>query len=148
MKVGKVVRVRVNPADCMGCVDIVRTLGVNTVGMSFAAVVSLALRSALATLRDNKVIPTRDGFEFAAMMEPFQDQPAIDRVRKLDITNAIETLSKVHGLTSVDTAEIDPAVLARFKELKAKAFHDRSSMTIGEIEEYSKLATELGGLDG
>jgi len=72
MKTGRVVYIRVNPKDCMSCVDVCQKVGLVTRGMSFAQLVSLALSSLLETVRKDGAIPTRDGYEYNEMMAPWE----------------------------------------------------------------------------
>lgn len=71
MKVGRVVYIRVNPKDCMSCIDVCQKVGTVTTGMSFAQLVSLALSSLLETVRRDGAIPTRGGFEYSQMLQPW-----------------------------------------------------------------------------
>lgn len=71
MRAGQVVRIRVNPKDCMSAVDVLEAAGINTRGMSFSGVISLALSSMLEGLRQKNIIPERDGFEYLKVMEPY-----------------------------------------------------------------------------
>lgn len=72
---GEVVRIRVNPKDMMGVVDVVRTLGFNYHGMTFSQATSIAFSAMLNMLRETGSIPTRDGFEFSDMIQPFTIKP-------------------------------------------------------------------------
>lgn len=87
MRPGIVAAIRVNPKDCMSVIDVMDTVGINTEGMSFPAMVSLTLSSLLEGARASKQIPTRDGFEYSDMMEPFIG--TVRTRRKLEITNAL-----------------------------------------------------------
>lgn len=71
MRAGQVVRIRVNPKDCVSVLDVLELAGVNTRGMSYSSLVSLALSSMLQGLRDMETIPDRDGFEYLDKMSPF-----------------------------------------------------------------------------
>lgn len=101
MKGGRVVKVRVMPQDCMAAVDVLRNSQTITTGMSFAQVVSTAFHQLLNLAREKGIVPGRDGFEYAEMMEPFQDQPSMkNRGRKLQITQTYE-----HARMGVEPAE-------------------------------------------
>lgn len=128
---GRIVRIRVNPQDCMGCVDLLNQLGVLEEGTSFATVVSNALYQLLSLARDNEIIPTRDGFEYMEMMEPFKDQPHLDRTRKVRITKEfkfaqrprMETLGAApsgatssEGITNIKIKQLE----RRLKELHSQ----------------------------
>lgn len=71
MRAGQVVRIRVNPKDCMSAIDILAKAGVPTEGISFSAIVSLAFSAITEGLRKQGTIPDRDGFEYTQMMQPF-----------------------------------------------------------------------------
>lgn len=69
MRAGSVASIRVNPRDSMSVVDVIKSTGMYVEGMSFPQMVSLALSGCLQALRDNKVIPDRQGFEYNEVME-------------------------------------------------------------------------------
>lgn len=83
MEYGKVVRIRVNPADIMSCIDICKKARVYIDGMSLGQVVRLSLSGLLEAARDHGVIERRDGFEYSEMVRPFEVR---DNTRKLEIT--------------------------------------------------------------
>jgi hypothetical protein len=87
---GVVSTIRVNPKDCMSIIDVIALTGIDTTGMSFAAMTSLALSSLLETARQNGQVPTRDGFEFNEMMLPWAN--GVRNKKKLEITAAIGNL--------------------------------------------------------
>lgn len=69
-RAGEVVRIRVNPTDCMGVVDVVRLSGISTRNMSFSQMASLALTSLLEGARTVGAIPTRTGYEYNELVGP------------------------------------------------------------------------------
>ena len=71
MRVGNVVYIRVNPRDSMGVVDVVNALEKYREGMAFSHAVSIALSALLETMRSTNTIPTRDGYEYTEMMQPY-----------------------------------------------------------------------------
>lgn len=83
-KIGKVVRIRLSPQDCLSVVDIVNQTNSYIPGMSFANAVSAALQTALATLRSLDIVPTRDGFEFLEMMQKFETTKGHRKVLSLE----------------------------------------------------------------
>lgn len=95
MKHGVVVHIRVNPEDVMGAIDVARQSGVYVEGMSIAQVVRLTLGGLLESARRSGVIPSRDGFEYEAMMQPFMNVGR--NGKKLQISHAVEVteLSRV-----------------------------------------------------
>lgn len=62
---GNVVTIRVNPRDTMSVIDLVESLGIPLHTLSFPAMASLALSSCLEALRQQGVVPDRDGFEYS-----------------------------------------------------------------------------------
>ena len=55
-----VVTVRVNTLDCLSMLDVLEVAGVKVEGMSFSAIVSLALSSLVSAARRGNIIPTPD----------------------------------------------------------------------------------------
>lgn len=68
-------------------IDVIEAAGLKVEGMSFPAMVSLALGSLLQTMRDQQVIPDRSGFEYNEMMAPYHGQRS--NKRKLEISDTI-----------------------------------------------------------
>ena len=68
---GEVVSIRLSTKDCMSVADLIHLTGIYYPGMSFSQAVALALSSSLQTMREANLIPTRDGFEYAELMEKF-----------------------------------------------------------------------------
>ena len=109
LRAGTVVRLRVNPRDCLSCIDIAKQIGIYTKGMSFSAVVSLALSSMLEACRQQEIIPTRDGFEYDEMMAPFKEEPIGARAKKLEISKTIyDAGSDVRVASVLDQRPIVP----------------------------------------
>lgn len=81
---GEIARIRVNPRDCMGVVDVLKNTGMYTEGMSFSAGTSLVFSALLESARQAGLIPMRDGFEYTEMMQPFLDKSR--GKKKLEIT--------------------------------------------------------------
>lgn len=71
MRAGQVVRLRVNPKDCVSVLDVMSKSGIDISKMSYSSIVSLALSAMLQGLRNGGTIPDRDGFEYQEMMEPY-----------------------------------------------------------------------------
>ncbi len=83
---GRVMSIRVRPQDCMTAIDILTKAGQDPTRLSFASVVNTALSIAFATLRDLKLIPTRDGFEYTEMMEVWDERKLTPHASKLSLT--------------------------------------------------------------
>ena len=142
MKPGRTVHIRINPKDCMSCVDVVLRAGYNPGPMSFAQVVSSTLSVVLESLRNNSIIPDRQGFEYADIMSPWKDDVKADRGRKLGITKALE-LSTRPVLPSIAP---DPAMARKkvqFDELAMRWNADPDNMSQGEQDLMHELALEL-----
>lgn len=102
MRPGLVVTQRVNPKDCMSVVDVIKATGMNVRGMSFPAMVSLTLSSLLEQMRQQGIIPTRDGFEYLEIMQPYLGSGR--NKRKLEITGTLHELgSRMRTPTLADT---------------------------------------------
>lgn len=121
IKGGRVVRIRVNPADCMAVVDVLRKVGYYKGGMSFATAVSSALHWLVDAARHAKEIPTRDGFEYGEMMRDFKDQPHLDRAQKLAFTGEFKLAQLPPKEANSDPRRMDPS--KRRIELKIKELH-------------------------
>ena len=158
MRPGKVASIRVNPKDCMGVVDVVEAAGLRVEGMSFPAMVSLALGSLLQTMRDQGIIPDRAGFEYNEIMAPFHGSRRSKR--KLEITDTIHKAGsgiKLQGLSKpagdfsalTEPREVGPTVQpepAR-KEVDAEpvpAEVRRARTRLTELLQKKDLAEEQG----
>lgn len=149
MKAGKVATIRLRPEDCMSVVDILDRAKVNTTGMTFAAAVATAVGIAMATLRDNGVLPTRQGFEYTELMDQFVERP---KVRSIKLPQqfseiAVEGLSMTGArVTNANNSapvstELRQAQI-RLNELEIKKTHASDSWSDTDEEEYQKL-TEI-----
>ena len=142
MKPGRVVYIRLTPKDCMSCVDVTAQAGYNPNPMSFGQIVSSAIGVMLESLRQTKIIPDREGFEYASMMARWASDVKADRGIKLGITRALEFSER----PTLKTITIDP-VLARkkieFEELAFKANHDEQNMSEADKVRLQELLAEL-----
>lgn len=82
MKAGAVVSIRVNTMDLMSVIDMVHKAGAFSPGMSLSSAVSLGLSIATEELRRQGKLPTRDGFEYASMVEPFAASKRNNKVKR------------------------------------------------------------------
>lgn len=144
MRPGRVVYIRVNPKDCMSAIDVCTKIGLNIKGMSFAQVVSVAFSSALEGLRQNAIIPSREGYEFSQMMLPYPAKPMKgERGRALDIT---KTFYLAGSEGQVPAAAANPARARserRLEELRIKFNGDAINFSESEAEEMARLTQEL-----
>jgi hypothetical protein len=133
LRPGMVATIRVNPKDCMAVLDVVKAAGLSTDGMSFAAMTSLAFSSLLQTMRDQEVIPDRDGFEYLDMMQPYLGSK--NNKKKVAITKTLQNAGskvRVHGLSKpkVEKAPIqEPPTLGEDKALSIEERLARSELT-------------------
>ena len=99
MRPGKVATIRINPKDCMAVLDVCRSVGIELQGASFASLTSLALSSLLQTMRDHKIIPERDGFEYGEMMAPFTGGNNARKAAIADTIHRAGSRLKISGLS-------------------------------------------------
>lgn len=116
MRGGRVVKIRINPVDCMVAVDVLQKVGILTPGMSFAQCVSTAFHYLGKAARDSGTIPTRDGFEYEKLMAQFPDQPHLDRTRKLGLTKTFQLAEVPREDTTVPFSK-NPRIAAKERQL-------------------------------
>ena len=144
MKPGRVVSIRVNPADCISVVDVLREVDALVPGMSFSQAVSVALSSALETLRQGGVLPRRAGFEYDEVMQQF---PAALRRngRAMKITESMQLAQGEHpgrAMSAGDAAARKRRL--RWQELAFKVqAGEIGNMSDEELVEYSNLSAEF-----
>jgi hypothetical protein len=78
--IGIVVRLRVPPRDVMSCIDCVQAAKAEMTGMSISAVIRRGMSIAMGTLRSNKVIPERDGYEYEQMVAPYDCRTGAEKI--------------------------------------------------------------------
>jgi hypothetical protein len=135
---GRVIRARVNPKDCISCVDVVDKLGYETTNWSFDQVVRVALSSLLESVRQNNVIPTRDGFEYSAMVTNRFKSATRANAAKLKITAIADSLAHAQQTSPLvpQSAELRLANM-RVAELELKRSAGEP-WTIEDQQEYAK----------
>lgn len=137
MRAGKVVNVRINPKDCMGVIDVVKKAGVYVPGMSFSQMVSLALSGMMQTLRDNEIIPDREGWEYLEMMGPYLTK---QNGRKLEVTKVINSIGSalhVRGLSPPAQAVGAPA------QVESYTYHNPVVLSDEQVELIEKLNKKM-----
>lgn len=140
---GRIVRIRVNPQDCMSAIDVLAKLELIEPGMSFSVVISTALHYLLQAARDSGMVETRDGFEYAAMMAVFKDQPHLDRTRKLQVTKEFQLMQRRPVKEIGASFSSSPKVAAKQRllaELVAKAEIDPLN---ADADEMNRLREEI-----
>lgn len=141
MNPGRTANIRINPKDCMSCIDVVQKTGVNLKGASFAMIVSAALSSLLESMRQNGIIPDRDGFEYAEMMRDYPMPSKGERARALAITKTFNI--SAGQMPAVASNPDMKRKKMRFDELAFKANNDAINMSHEEQSELTELTKEL-----
>lgn len=144
MKPGRTANIRINPKDCMACIDVVKKTGMNLQGASFSVIVSTALSSALESFRQNGIIPSRDGFEYTDMMRDYPLQPKEGRARALAITKTFSMVGSTGQVPAI--VPIDPRKKLELDQLVFKANNDEANMDETEKARLKELMYELNPL--
>lgn len=141
MKPGRTAMIRVNPQDCMGVADVMKLVGMEGKGLSFAASVSVALGALMETARKNNLIPTRTGFEYSEVMQIF---PMERSKRKLEAAALVRDLGPEIKMPSLSPIVVSPyasmtpqQIAERLEELQGR---DRTEV---EEVEYQELERQL-----
>lgn len=170
MKGGAVVSIRVNPQDVMAAIDIIEAAGVYVRGMSLAQCVKLAFEGMAQDARSRGVIPVRDGFEYASMVQRFT---GVSQSRKRGITEVFEANSvaraiadKPHAVARLPQPQRKPDVVllnedealdnlirqkarlyTRIEELKFKQKADPANFDASEHAELTMKQHEVAELE-
>ncbi len=156
-----VLHIRLNPEDMMGCIDLVQSAGVPTNGMSLAMVARLALSACLQAARENGTIPSRDGFEYSAMIAPFAQA---NQAKKLQVTSimrnneisrmAMDKPATAAHVTITQPRELPPELmrkkgrlLTRALELQTKLDADIDNFTEQESEQLALINDAIERID-
>lgn len=142
MKGGMVVRLRVSPKDCMSIIDAAQTLGIRYEQYSMAALTSLVLSSLLEVQRRAGTVPTRSGFEYLSMMEPYTNRKGVTRQKMTDALYKGQIQGAIGGLAQptpiaeeVANGKTTEELMEEFKEL-----HERwETLTADEVRRYNDL---------
>jgi hypothetical protein len=167
-KAGVVVSIRLNPLDVMTAIDIADAAGVSHPGMAMSQVVKIAFEAAMQAARATGAVPTRDGFEYDAMVSRFK---GVSQSRKRQVTAVMEAaqvarqiVDKAHTLGTIDFSkrqaqphpdqdEFDALVirkgrlLVRMQELDFKFANDAPNMSDEEGAERLRLHDEVRQID-
>src|ERR1700744_3266486 len=123
MRPGTVVNFRISPANCMAIYDALKLAGVNPASINFNSAASRVFDMMMEGLRRDKVIPTREGFEFTPIMEEFSQANKISLPGYTKTPDVIDTIMvDKPNIPATTTAEQRIARL-RFKELMIKKEH-------------------------
>jgi hypothetical protein len=141
-RLGNVVTLRINPKTCMSVVDVLTTAEIKMEGMSFAMMVSLALDSTMQTLRDAKLIPEREGWEYLQLVGPHVGQTD---AKKLQVTNTLKALGSELHVKGISVPAEEPS--KGYVEPELTAEQRRIWSRLGELEAKKELAeTEDSGV--
>jgi hypothetical protein len=95
-KGGLVARIRVNPKDCLGILDVMEAMGLAPTQHSFSGCVAISLSSLIALARKQEVIPQEEnGFQYLNRLSPFLNQQST-RVKR-ERTNLLYEKAQ-HGI--------------------------------------------------
>lgn len=147
LKPGRVLSFRLNPRDCISCVDVADAMELDTTRMSFDQVARIALSSLLESVRQNKVIPNRAGFEFKELVaDRFKGTGKQGRLDRLRITAIADKLGPNHITQPLvpESKELRSARI-RFSELEYKLSRDPLNATQAEKDELQVLAQQGAG---
>lgn len=156
MKIGTVVNIRVSPQNCMAINDAIKLAGLEPHDFTFASAVSRVLDMMMDSLRRDKLIPTRDGFELSDMMSEFIAKkkaalPSVSYRAPMQPTQAVNysqgAVNYSPGATSSTTPVITTAeqrlANLRFKELMVKKEHAPGSWTAEDALELETVMAKL-----
>ena len=147
LKPGRVIYIRVNPKDCMSCIDVVQKAGMNLQRASFSLIASAALSSALESFRQNGIIPDREGFEYTDMMKDYPMTDKQERARALAINRTFSLAgSNINIPPVISGPPVDRRKKLRFEELARKKNAAPESMDSDDEVELQGLIFELNPL--
>lgn len=143
---GRVVKLRVNPTDCISVAQVLDALGVQVGLISFDQAVRIALSSLLESARAAGVIP-QPSFDnnLDQVMQRFRHAPS-------EYKKVLAVSKFLHS--SESAAYVRPVILAspqrisqerRFSELKQRLEVDYVNVSQGEKEEFAELSSVLQG---
>jgi len=65
----------------MSCIDAVNAVNAGMQGMSLSSVISRGIAITLHTLRSEKILPDRDGFEYNDMIAPYTNLTRVEKIK-------------------------------------------------------------------
>lgn len=142
---GRIARIRVNSKDCMAIVDLLEKIGMQVKGMSFSQGVSIALSSTMESLRQQGVLPVRDGFEYNNLMKRFPPDVKAARARALDITRTMNKAGPDAQVPAVMPSRKVAQAEQRLGELTLKMEADPLNVSEQDQLEASQLRAFLRG---
>lgn len=105
MRPGTVISIRVPTEDIMSCIDLVEQAQCSYYGMSLARVVRLALSGLLDAARKQGTVPTRDGFEYDALVQKYTN---VKHGQKVKLSNAAAAVDA--GRAAMDMEPVRPHI--------------------------------------
>ena len=144
MRPGKVVNIRISPANCMAIYDALKLAGVNPASINFNSAASRVFDMMMEGLRRDKVIPIREGFEFTPIMEEFSQSSKIALPGYTKTPDVIDTImASKPNIPATTTAEQRLARL-RFKELMIKKENAPDSWSDEDEAELDQVYKQMG----
>lgn len=153
---GEVIRLRLAPREVMSCIDCVEAAGVKLpAGTSMAQVVKRGVMIALNTLREEKAIPTREGYEYLEMVQPYLSG---DRVSKIEVGHHFVMQDSRDQAQDAQTASIRQAraeatpqearLLRQRAELLIKQDVDPLNFDAGDQSRLAQVTKQLEKIRG
>lgn len=142
-----------SPKDCLTAVQLVEKAGLLVENVSFAQLISTALMVSLESMRRSKIVEDGEGFDYWQVMSRFQDQPHIDRAKKLKVTDEFRRLElathragSTPGVTipSQGSTEVR-AARRRIDELNFKMEATPESFDTADQEELLRMVAVING---
>jgi hypothetical protein len=140
MKPGTVINIRISSVNCMAIYDALQVAGINPSEITFSSGASKVLDMMMEALRRDKIIPTRDGFEYSTIMESFIPK---DKKRLPSVAYAEPKIPSAGNPISYVTAE-QRLSRVRFKELMIKKEHAPDTWTAEDDAELEQVYQQMG----
>ena len=131
---GRVVSLRISPADCIAIASVCQKLGLGSQQITFAQGARIALSALIESARTGHLIPASDGFDFLEQMSWFKPTEQSLRLSVGSITE----------LPQPHTANIEKQRRRlRFQELRLQKEQDHENWTPALQEEFRPLVEEF-----
>lgn len=145
MKAGKIVRLRINPADCLRILDTLESAGIAVRDLSFAQCASLALSSLLLTMEKTGKIPPANPFKYIERMAPFEGGKSSQKKRQITEAYYRQAANGVE----VPTLAQPPAQVTQQERERLATLHEQleahGTLPQLELEEYRLLERKIFG---
>lgn len=145
MKAGRVIRMRVNPRDCISVADVIELLGLKPELLTFDSACRIVLSALLESARQSGRIPDREGFEFTQFMQRFELH-SNDRTKKYNVGELLGKIELVKPLPGISQERARRE--RRFTELRIQfesdpVNHPRPTPGTPEYAEWEALVMEF-----